>query len=260
METRIGRYGALSLLLAVTTVGLTSGCASKKYVRTEVSTSANEITARMSEKDRELQGGIDANTSQITELSGVTREHTQQIASLDSGLKTTDGKAVQALTVGQGAQSTADQAVGQVSRLDMDFQNRNRYTMIHEESVLFGFGSATVDKGTIATLDEIAQSTKNSPNAILVLEGRTDSTGDTNYNILLGEKRLDAVVRYLVVEQDVPMQRIYKMSFGEARPVSSNDTREGRAQNRAVLIRLMEPAQGAVQGGSIVSDAAPVTR
>lgn len=260
MDMLTGRYGVLSLLLMVTTVGLTSGCATKKYVRTEVSTSANEISARMSEKDGELRNGIDANASQITELSGVTRENTQKIGALDSGLQATDGKATQALDVGQGAQSTANQAVGQVTRLDMDFQNRNRYSTVHEESVLFGFGSSNVDKGAISTLEEIAQLAKNTPNAILVLEGRTDSTGDDTYNIQLGEKRLDAVIRYLVVEQDVPMHQIHKMSFGEARPVSPNDTRDGRAQNRAVVMRLMEPAQGSGQGGSIVSDAGTANR
>ena len=259
-ENGFGRFGAISVLLLVSTVGLTSGCASKKYVRTEVSTSANAITAQMDEKDRNLQDGIDANTSQIGELSGVARDHTQQIATLDSGLKATDGKATEAMTVGRGAQGTADQAVGQVNMLGAEFRNRNLYSTIQEQAVLFGFGSATLDQGAFATLDELAQFTKDSPNTILVLEGRTDSTGDPAYNIQLGEKRLDAVVRYLVVEQAVPMHKIYKMSFGEARPVVSNDTREGRAQNRAVVMRLLEPTPSNGRDSNVVSDAAPITR
>src|SRR3990172_5484381 len=143
MEKGIGRYGAASFLLILTTVGLTSGCASKKYVRTEVNTSANEISARMDDKDRNLQNGIDANASQVTELSGITREHSQQIGSLDSGLKATDGKATQAMTVGQGAQSTANQAIGHVNQLDSEFQNRNNYGTVSEHSIRFAFGSAT---------------------------------------------------------------------------------------------------------------------
>ncbi|MBI4480992.1 MAG: OmpA family protein [Acidobacteria bacterium] len=263
MDQGIGRYGAASLLLGLTTVALTSGCATKKYVRTQVNTSANEISARMDEKDRTLQNGIDSNASQVTELSGVTREHSQQIGTLDTGLKATDGKATQAMTVGQGAQSTANQAIGHVSRLDSEFQNRNNYGTVSEHSIRFAFGSATLSKDPALELDQIAQQIKSSPDAILVLEGRTDSTGDAAYNIQLGEKRLDAVVRYLVVEQGVPVQRIYKMSFGEARPVAANDTREGRAQNRAVIVRMMEPnlnGGGAGQGSAIVSDAAPMTR
>jgi outer membrane protein OmpA-like peptidoglycan-associated protein len=260
MEKGFVRYGAGSLLLLVTTVGLTSGCATKGYVRTEVGTSASEISARMDEKDRSLQEGIDANSGQIGELSGVTRDHSQQIAGLDSGLRSTDGKATEAMNVGRGAKTTADQAVGQVTQLDTEFRNRNRYTMVQEQSVLFAFGSATVDQESHATLDGVAQAIKESPDTILVLEGRTDSTGDDTYNIMLGEKRLDAVVRYLVVEQEVPMQKIHKMSFGEARPVTSNETSEGRAQNRAVVMRLMEPAPESGAGGSVVSDAATGAR
>jgi outer membrane protein OmpA-like peptidoglycan-associated protein len=259
MEKQFGRYGAMSLLLIVTTVGLTSGCASKKYVRAQVDTSANELSARMDEKDRTLQNGIEANSSQVHELSGVAQEHSQRIASLDSGLKATDGKATQAMNIGQGAQSTADQADGHVNHLDMEFQNRNHYTVAKEFAIPFAFGSAALNKKSAATVEEIAQQAKDSPNAILVLEGRTDSTGDANYNIQLGQKRLDAVVRELVVQQSVPMQQIYKMSFGEARPVASNDTREGRAQNRVVVVRVMEPKLGDGQNGAIVSQAAPMS-
>ena len=97
MEKGFGRLGAVSLLLMATTVGLTSGCATKRYVRTEVNTSANELSARVEERDRQLQEEINANSNQIGELSEVTREHTHKISSLDSGLKSTDSKASEAM-------------------------------------------------------------------------------------------------------------------------------------------------------------------
>lgn len=59
------------------------------------------------------------------------------------------------------------------------------------------------------------------------------------------------------------MQQIYKMSFGEAKPVAANDTREGRAQNRAVIVRVMEPnlnAGVAGQGSDITSNETSMTR
>ena len=261
---QMGRYGTVGLLMILTTMGLTSGCASRKYVRTQVSTSANEVSARMDDKDRTLQNGINSNSSQITELSGVTRDHTQQIGTLDSGLKSTDGKATQAMNVGQGAQTTANQASNHVNVLDEQFQNRNHYASVFQESVPFAFGSAKVAKEHFAILDQVAHRLKSGPDTVLVLEGRTDAVGDETYNIQLGEKRLDAVIRYLVVEQGVPMQHIYKMSFGEAKPVAANDTRDGRAQNRAVVLRVLEPnfesAAGTNQGSAVVSDAAPMTR
>jgi outer membrane protein OmpA-like peptidoglycan-associated protein len=248
----MGRYGMAALLAIVTTVGVTSGCATRRYVRDRVGENSTELSARMSEKDTALEQGISANSDQISELSGVTREHSQQIGTLDSGLKATDGKATQAMTVGQNAQTAANDAMGQVRTLDEKFQNRNQYATVSEESVPFKFGSATIDKEYTGTLDQIAQRLKGDPNSFLILEGRTDNVGDETYNIQLGEKRLDAVVRYLVVEQGVALQQIYKMSYGEARPVAENDTREGRAQNRAVVIKLMGPNGS---GSSMVSDA-----
>ena len=260
MENTFGKYGAAGLLIIFTAAGISSGCATKKYVRTEVGNSATEISTRMDEKDRTLQGGIDSNSSQITELSGVTREHSQQIGTLDSGLKATDGKATQAMNVGQGAQSTANQAVGHVNQLEGQFQNRNNYATVSEHSIPFKFGSATLDKDVDSELDRIAQIAKNDRDTILVLEGRTDATGDPIYNIQLGEKRLDAVVRHLVVDMGVPMQQIYKMSFGEAKPVAENNTREGRAQNRAVIVRVMEPNLATAEGSSSGSDATSMNR
>jgi len=214
----------------------------------------------MDEKDATLQKGIETNSGQIDELSGVTREHTTQISSLDSGLKATDSKAGQAMSIGQGAQEKANQAATHFNTLDQEFQNRNHYSPVADQSVLFKFGSAKIDKDQLAVLDQIAGRLKSDPDAILVLEGRTDSVGDPVYNIELGEKRLDAVARYLVVEQGVPMQQIYKTSFGKDHPVADNKTREGRAQNRAVVIRVMAPNLATGSANTVVSEAAPVAR
>lgn len=246
--------------MVLTTVGVTTGCASRKYVRTQVGSSANEITARMDEKDSNLKNAIDQNGNQISELSGVTREHSQQIGTLDTGLKATDGKATQAMTVGQGAQTAANQANSHVTVLDQQFQNRNHYSQLAEESIQFKFNSAKIEKDQFAHLDELAGQLKSDPDAILVLEGRTDNVGDPTYNIQLGEKRLDAVARYLIVEQGVAMQQIFKTSFGEDKPVSDNKTKEGRAQNRAVLVRVMAPNTTGGSDNAMVSDAAPMTR
>jgi OOP family OmpA-OmpF porin len=90
-------------------------------------------------------------------------------------------------------------------------------------------------------LDTLAQKVKQDPNAVIVLEGRTDSTGDADYNIKLGQQRLDAVLRYLVVQSDIPIQRIYQMSLGKEKPVADNKTKEGREQNRATVVRILSP-------------------
>lgn len=242
--------------LGLATAGFSSGCATKKYVRTQVDESARNISATLSSRIDETDRRVQGNTGQIEELGSVTRQHSGQIASLDGGLKQTDQRAQQALSVGEGAQSTADKATRQVSALDENFLNRNNYAVFSEQFVQFKFSSAKVEESYRAVLDEVAQQAQQSPDTILVLEGHTDSVGDATYNIQLGEKRLDAVLRYLVVEQGLPLHKVFKMSFGEARPLTSNDTREGRAKNRSVIVRVMGP-NFAKTGESVVSEATP---
>ena len=118
-----------------------------------------------------------------------------------------------------------------------DREGRLEDRALRIKAELFPYEQIDVD----ALLDDLARRMLEHPDAILVLEGRTDSTGNDSYNVRLGERRLETVIRYLVVDQGVPIHRLHKMSFGEARPVAPNNSREGRAQNRSVVIQLLEP-------------------
>jgi outer membrane murein-binding lipoprotein Lpp len=152
------RKAGVAAILALGTVGLLTGCATKKYVRTQVDTSAHGLSARMDKLDKGEEGlnsGIQANSNQIEELNGVTRDHSGKISNLDSGLKQTDSKAQQALTVGDDAQNTANKAVTQISSLDSEFQNRNHYVVLHEEQVRFKFNSDKLEPSFKQVLDEI---------------------------------------------------------------------------------------------------------
>jgi outer membrane protein OmpA-like peptidoglycan-associated protein len=79
--------------------------------------------------------------------------------------------------------------------------------------------------------------------ALIVLAGRTDSTGDDAYNVRLGERRVEAVRRYLAVDKGVPVYKIHEISFGAAQPIVPNDSRENREKNRAVSIQVLTPNQ-----------------
>jgi outer membrane protein OmpA-like peptidoglycan-associated protein len=234
---------------------LAGGCATKKYVRTRVDDSSHELNARMDTDEAAIKGTISSTQSQVEELNGVTREHTQKIAGLDDSLKQTDGKAQQALSTGQTAQTSANKAIGQVTTLDTKFQNRNHYVVLAEEKVQFKFNSAKLQPDFKKVLDDIAQQLKQNADTILVMEGHTDSVGPDDYNIQLGQKRVDAVVHYLVVDQEVPMNRISNLSFGKDRPVAENKTKDGRKLNRSVVVRVMAPQLGANEG--TVSEARP---
>ena len=86
---------------------------------------------------------------------------------------------------------------------------------------------------------------------------RIEMTQDGQTAVLIRDEN-GQLYQYLV-EQGVAMQQIYQTSFGEDHPVSENKTREGRAQNRAVVMRVMAPGTGG-SSNAMVSDAAPMTR
>ena len=249
------RKAAMGAMLALGTVGLMSGCATKKYVRTRVDDSAHEVSARMDarmDKDEEgINSNIKANSNQIEEINGVTRDHSQKIYSLDEGLKQTDAKAQQAMNVGNGAQNTANKAVTDVSTLDGKFRNRNHYVVLNEEQVRFKFNSAKLEDSFKKVLDDVARQLKDNPDAILVMEGHTDSIGPDDYNIQLGQKRVEAVRRYLVVDQEVPINRISDISFGKDRPINPDKGKEARAQNRSVVVRVMGLQLTGSKGGLV---------
>jgi outer membrane protein OmpA-like peptidoglycan-associated protein len=71
-----------------------------------------------------------------------------------------------------------------------------------------------------------------------VAEGHTDAIGSDAYNQSLSERRAEAVRRYLINGGITP-ERIRTEGFGESRPVASNETDEGRAQNRRVELRVL---------------------
>ena len=240
-------------------VGVSSGCVStRRFTRQRVDEKGKELSAQIDTTNQKVETNsnqIGAHTGQIEELGTVTRDHTGKIATLDGELDQLDGelnqvdqKTQQAMTVGQGAQKTADNAVGQVSTLGVKFDNRNNYTVMSEEKILFKFDSAAIEESYMPALDQIAAQLKDSPDTLLMMEGRADATGDDTYNIRLGERRLEAVIRYLVVKQEVPMHKVHRMSFGEERAFNENKTREERAENRAVVLRVMGPNLSA-EGG-----------
>ena len=139
------------------------------------------------------------------------------------------------------ARSAADRAAESVNALGSKFQNRNQFNVTEEKTIQFKFDSAKLDKQYTDLLDEVAVMVTQNPDAIVVLEGRTDSTGNKDYNVKLGERRIEAVRRYLAVEKGVPVYKIHDISFGAEKPIAENKTRDGREKNRAVTMTVLVP-------------------
>jgi outer membrane protein OmpA-like peptidoglycan-associated protein len=70
----------------------------------------------------------------------------------------------------------------------------------------------------------------------LEIQGHTDSRGSESYNQILGQRRAEAVRDYLYKNHDIPLHLMNVISLGSSDPVASNDNRDGRAQNRRVVL------------------------
>lgn len=107
------------------------------------------------------------------------------------------------------------------------------------QGILFDTGSDRIRPESTPTLKEIGQMLKDHPDLKLRIEGHTDNVGDAASNLALSERRAGAVRTYLVGQGGIEDARLQVKGFGQTKPVSSNDSAEGRQNNRRVeLVKL----------------------
>lgn len=106
-----------------------------------------------------------------------------------------------------------------------------------ESGILFGFNSSTLSDEAKASLAEFATVLKSTPDADVAILGHTDNVGTEKANLSVSEKRAKAVAKYLT-EQGVESQIKDVLGMSFTQPVASNDTEEGRAENRRVEVYM----------------------
>jgi peptidoglycan-associated lipoprotein len=206
-------------------LGGTTACATKKFVRGEVG-QVNDKVETLNRSLEETQERTRANEGRITEV---------------------DQKAQQAGSAAQAAQARADEArsaanaVGTRADAIEKASKRIVYEVVlNEDKGNFKFGRATMPDDAKGEIDQLVQQLKAEPNgAFIEIEGHTDSSGDKNLNYRLGLERAENVKRYIYETHQVPLHRINVISYGEEKPVAPNKTRDGRAQNRRVVIKVL---------------------
>jgi len=110
------------------------------------------------------------------------------------------------------------------------------------ESITFQTNSAQIQPQFRRTLSDIAASIQQYPNTVVRVEGHTDSTGSASYNQDLSVNRAQSVASYLA-QQGVSSSRLQAVGYGESRPIATNSTPQGRAQNRRVEILILPQQQ-----------------
>jgi outer membrane protein OmpA-like peptidoglycan-associated protein len=107
------------------------------------------------------------------------------------------------------------------------------------KTILFDSGKSSFKNQSFSVLESITNILKEYPNSKFMIEGHTDSDGSNALNQTLSENRAAAVKNYLV-EKGIDTDRLKSTGFGETKPIASNRTAKGKAQNRRVEVSLIK--------------------
>ena len=99
--------------------------------------------------------------------------------------------------------------------------------------ILFDIGKATIKPQSMGTINSIYNLLKKDPSLKFEIDGHTDNTGEAAHNLTLSQQRADAVKTQLV-SMGIDASRLSTKGFGDTKPMDTNDTPEGKANNRRV--------------------------
>jgi OmpA-OmpF porin, OOP family len=218
---------SLAIFLAVS-MAATVGCTSKNYVKQQ--------TTPLINKTNELDDMTAKNTKDIKDVDSRAQAG---IATVNAKTADVEQKAQAAGQTATSAQQTADAANGRVDVLTNTVANLDNYHAVAETSVKFGFNKDSLTSQAKDALDQLANTISSTKGYIIALEGSTDSVGSAEYNYDLSQRRANAVIQYLAAKYNVPAHKIYVIGLGKDKPIETNKTKEGRADNRRVDVRLM---------------------
>ena len=214
--------GKWMVLLGAAALAASTACASRGDVRTAAAAAA----------------------ARIETLAAAVEETQERTADNEDRIDDVDRQIQQVAQMGQQLMETATGAATAVNaRLDRLEQAANR--LIYEVTLNEAHGDFVSDSADLpeevrARIDELVARIKvEHRNVYLEIEGHTDSMGSEPHNLRLGLERAEAVKMYLYDMHKVPLHKMNVLSFGETWPAAPNDTPEGRAQNRRVVIRVL---------------------
>ena len=190
-----------------------------------------DAAAQKQRADLATQQAADANQRANSAQAQALTDQQRALAAQQTQAQSDAAKALAAKAEAD-RQAQAMQAQTSQAQAELD---AIKQMIAHKDMDPVEFRTARADllPGSHAALDKIALIAKKYPNLKLRVEGHTDSQGDDTYNLNLSQKRADAVRNYLV-SAGVSGDQVVAAGFGKSRPIASNDTAEGRAQNRRV--------------------------
>jgi len=227
------RKSLLAVSMLALTVAAAPACATKKFVRGEVGN---------------VNTKVDTLTGTVEETQERTRRNEERIGAVDEKAEAAGKSATSARAAADAAAAAAKDVDGKVVTVN------NRVTAVEaasrrliyevtlsEDQGNFRFGKTELPDEAKARIDQVVSQLKGESGKDLYIEveGHTDNVGDKELNYQLGLERAEAVKRYLYAQHQIPLHKINVISYGEEKPVAPNNTKDGRAMNRRVVMRVL---------------------
>lgn len=228
----MSRRFLVAVPIALLAVGGSTACATKKFVRTSVG-QVNDKVDSLGRSLEETQERTRRNEGKIAEVD-------QKVAAADQKASAAGQAAAQANTAAGQAASAASAAGAKADAVDKNAKKMVYEVVLNEDQGNFKFGKTELPDEAKSRLDQLLGQIKADPKgAYFEIEGHTDNVGDKLVNEKIGMERAETVKRYLYEHHQVPLHKMNVISYGEEKPVAPNTTKEGRAQNRRVVIRVV---------------------
>ena len=216
----------LMLVVPIVMLGVGStACATKKFVRGEVT---------------QVNTKVDGLSTSLEETQERTRQNEARIGEVDSKADAAGKSASAAQASADAAKGEATKAGERAAAVEAASRRLVYEVVLSEDQGNFKFGKTDLPDSAKQRIDQMITELKADPKGVFIeLEGHTDNVGSKEFNQQLGQERADSVKRYLYEAHQVPLHKINVISYGEDKPVSPNNSRDGRAQNRRVVIKVL---------------------
>ena len=229
----------MAVPIAMLVVGGLTACATKKFVRTSVG-EVNDKVDSLGKSVEETQERTRRNEGRISEVDQKAQAASQSAAQANTAAAQANSAAVQANTAAGQAASVANVAGAKADAIDKASRRLVYEVVLSEDQGNFKFGKTVLPDEAKQKIDEMVAQLKQDPkNIYLEIEGHTDNVGPKMINEKIGLERAQAVQRYLYEQYQVPLHKMNIISYGQEKPVAPNKTKEGRAQNRRVVIKVL---------------------
>jgi len=233
----------VAIPIAVIAIGGSTACATKKFVRTSVGEVNDKVDAvgKSLEQTQERQRAAEARITEVDTKNAAAAAAAAQAAQAAQSTATQAGTAASAAnTAATAAGSAANAAAGKADAVDKATKRLVYEVVLSEDEGNFKFAKIDLPAEAKAKLDQLVASLKADPKgAYFEIEGHTDNVGDPKTNERIGLERAESVKRYLYEQHQIPLFKINVISYGEAKPIAPNKTKDGRAQNRRVVIKVL---------------------